>query len=1058
MRQPLKQILLSFLALVLGASFLEAFQAPPQGVSFTDGTKIVGPWDKLQNKPVINNNLYDDHIMGGVLADLDGDGYPDLVLPGDRAAVEPEIQNKGGINVVPNRRIPGGGPMDRFFNWSLKKTFLLGTEAQGILALDYDNDGDLDLLVICQGTPKGMGIVAKLDDMKNPPADPLTNRLLNNDGFGNFTEVPIGTTDPDFDGDPNTPGTAIDGHGLAYTESPDAIKQDPNNNNQWVVEPGKTFKPPSSACAAAADVNLDGLIDIYIAQHHRDGSLKLTGMMDALYLNGGLGTNGNWIFWDVTYDRTEYQAFAGDGGSPYPGINWDEYIPVFGYQGEDLFRLPANHPKHKEYKPYLVPRSNPFFRFSSSIAAYFMDLNNDGWPDLVVANKAWIKKSLLANGALPSYRTVLNNSMVYINRGNDPSGKWLGFWNRSWDLFFQQDPDNKVFMKMGAPMGMAIGDYNRDRWMDFYITDASLRDTEITDAFPNLDPNKEIHMNNVLFTNTTGTGDLSFSSSGQEFVHVDAMVTTDPQDVNLHGNGIMDWIFSWGATFRDFDNDGDLDAYVCTKRGEDAAGTTNEPDKYTIDPLHEYTMQTPPGQEEAWDRIFENQLVQDPAAADADKFHDLNPGPYTPTLEAGTPIRDLESRNPIPGDPNLDGNMDLLVLPGTAHPQSTQFFQNNSAAAASNAKIGILLQNPGLCSMTTYFGVGARIRVKADLDGNGALDDGVQWGQVLVGEGNGATSTSPRIHFGLGKQDSQGGSPQVKVQVAWPCGHVDFQNFDVNAGEYVQVTIQPGFHDHLPLNFQPASFTPPDTSGSPFLADGMAPLQATAFFGDPVYHVELSARHAGLTAGPFFPVSMDHKKGSAGGFKLSLVPLLFPSDHDSMGLPLDETRYDLRVLAEGPFGNARWLDSIGQSSLQLVIKPELVEETDSGWKKADGTTHADTENGALKILAGEAVQREYLFPGWTDFVDYDLVLRLKSDAAGGSLMVSAPQMNSFEATIPDPMDPMAPQITTSFQDFPVIATAPPAAEFKTMIFLTNTGNTVIFVDWVKRARHSNPLE
>ncbi|MFQ5749437.1 MAG: ASPIC/UnbV domain-containing protein, partial [Planctomycetota bacterium] len=463
------------------------------------------------------------------------------------------------------------------------------------------------------------------------------------------------------------------------------------------------------------------------------------------------------------------------------------------------------------------------------------------------------------------------------------------------------------------------------------------------------------------------------------------------------------------------------------------------------------TLQSPPGKEEAWDRIFENQLVQDPAAADADKFHDLNPGPYTPTLEAGTPVRDLESRNPIPVDANQDGNMDLLVLPGTAHPNSTQFFQNSSVAAASNAKIGILLQNPGLCSMTTYFGVGANIRVQADLDGNGALDDGSQWAQVLIGEGNGATSTSPRIHFGLGKQDSQGGSPQALVQVTWPCGHVDFQNFDVDAGEFLSTTIQPGPHNHIAAGFEPASFTPPDTSGSPFLADGMAPIRATAYFADPVYHVELSARHASLTQGPFFPISMDHKKGGAGGFKLPLVPLLFPSDHDSMGMPLDETRYDIRVLAEGPFGSAKWLDSIGQPALQRVIKPELVEETDPDWKKGDGMTDAATENGALKIPAGETIQREYLFPGWTDFVDYDLVLRLKSDAMGGSLKVSASQMNGFE-TIISPID------NTSFQDFPVIATALPAAEFKTMIVLDNTGATVIFVDWVKRARHSNPLE
>lgn len=134
---------------------------------------------------------------------------------------------------------------------------------------------------------------------------------------------------------------------------------------------------------------------------------------------------------------------------------------------------------------------NPGY-YKMPLAVTFLDYNNDGWDDIYVANDHFFENFLFKNNGDGTFADVS------VSSGTDAGG----------------------FM-----MGIAVGDYNNDGWLDIYTTN---------DPWGNF-----LYMNN---------GDGTFTDVAEKL------------EVTVNKS-------SWGTNFFDFDNDGHLDLYVCVEAG-----------------------------------------------------------------------------------------------------------------------------------------------------------------------------------------------------------------------------------------------------------------------------------------------------------------------------------------------------------------------------------------------------------------------------------------------------------------------------------------------------------
>ncbi len=150
--------------------------------------------------------------------------------------------------------------------------------------------------------------------------------------------------------------------------------------------------------------------------------------------------------------------------------------------------------------------------FSGQNSLQFADFNNDGWQDLVIAT--------MGGGSVGP-----NRDMLYINRGNDEAGQWLGYRLVSFDIGFGGNES--------SDMGVTVADVDNDGDLDYFST-----------ILPTAHP--------LWINNFVETGTLSFTQ------------TTIDND------------FSWGANFHDFDNNGRVDLLV----GTDVARRSSSPTSY----------------------------------------------------------------------------------------------------------------------------------------------------------------------------------------------------------------------------------------------------------------------------------------------------------------------------------------------------------------------------------------------------------------------------------------------------------------------------------------------
>lgn len=411
----------------------------------------------------------------------------------------------------------------------------------GVAVFDYDRDGDLDFYLTTQGGE--------------------TNKLFRNDGQGVFTDVGVeagvaaisshstGVVACDVDndgfqdlyvgawGDPKDQldfRSYPDGEGI--TDSLFLNMGDGTFSNVTEAAFGNEVNIRSAIAVACADVNLDGYLDIFVgnlmAADFRDfASANHPGHYDVLYLNNG----------DLTFTEIATEA----------GVRGTEIVMRDPTGKPILFEDPSTGKWYEGWDPtWTDDAGNQIGEPTAQThAAFFFDHDDDGDPDLWLA------------GDGDRFKIMRNDS--------DGNG-----------VQFTEVAHATGIDKVGAWMGFAIGDIDQDADLDVFVTNMGYH--------PNTRPpmrgpsgSCEYHQRFSWGTcqhymlRNDGTVDIEGVGTVGLFINVAHSMSIvpspymppesldptkiDPLQPVLTGLAAYD--FGFGATFFDFDNDGDQDLY-----------------------------------------------------------------------------------------------------------------------------------------------------------------------------------------------------------------------------------------------------------------------------------------------------------------------------------------------------------------------------------------------------------------------------------------------------------------------------------------------------------------
>ncbi|MGD0011031.1 MAG: CRTAC1 family protein [Terriglobia bacterium] len=393
------------------------------------------------------------------------------------------------------------------------------TMGGGVGWIDYDQDGLMDLYFV-QSTGTEW----------YKPSRPLRSALYHNNGDGTFTDVTekagVGTEgfygqgvavgDYDNDGYPDMLVTGY-GHTILYHNNGDGTFTD------VTAKAGVADEGNWSTSAGWFDYDKDGYLDLLIC---------------------------NYIQWSP-----KTNLWCGEHGPGYRA-----YCHPDNYRGQ---RLKLYHNNHDGTFTDVSDVSGVGKPEAKGMGVVLADMNNDGWPDIMVANDTW-PNFLFLNNHDGTFRDISFTSGVAASEdGKYEAGMgvdaadidgdgWLDIYvthldfelNRLYrnnhdesfdDATFSSGLGNKAALLSGVSAKMF--DYDNDGWIDIFQANGSMLD------------NIHLYHNEVFWKEPK----LMFRNLGVgKFEKVSEQLGAD----------FMKPTVGRGAAVGDFDNDGDLDIAI----------------------------------------------------------------------------------------------------------------------------------------------------------------------------------------------------------------------------------------------------------------------------------------------------------------------------------------------------------------------------------------------------------------------------------------------------------------------------------------------------------------
>ncbi len=406
---------------------------------------------------------------------------------------------------------------------SAEKNYIFEAKGGGVALLDYDNDGLLDLYFVNGNT---------LEDLAKDAIH--SNALYHANGDGTYTDVTrkagvqgrgwgMGVAVGDFDND-GWPDIYV----LGLTEN---ILYRNNHDGTFTDVTAKAGLKDGlwSTCAAFVDYDKDGWLDLYVAH----------------------------------YSKFDPPAMQRKGDSPHCNYRG---VPVMcgprGLPGEDdaLFHNNGDGTFTEVSKQAGILGRYKYYGLGVAIG----DFNNDGWPDIYVANDSG-PSFLFLNKHNGTFEDVaLAAGVAVSDDGAEQAGMGVDFGdydNDGWlDITktnFSNDYNNLyhnerngTFSEKATAAGIAqvtmpyvcwgtrFIDYDNDGWKDIFVAAGHV----YPDLLTNPVGGEHYYQQKLLFRNL---GNGKFADVSQK-----------------SGPGMIEKRASRGAAFGDLDNDGDIDIVV----------------------------------------------------------------------------------------------------------------------------------------------------------------------------------------------------------------------------------------------------------------------------------------------------------------------------------------------------------------------------------------------------------------------------------------------------------------------------------------------------------------
>ena len=395
-----------------------------------------------------------------------------------------------------------------------KLSSLLESTGSGCAWLDYNNDGLLDLYVLSGRYLEGVTNNSKPDGRN------ATNHLYRNNGDGTFTDVTakagvpgtgyaVGVTVGDYDND---------GYPDIYvTNWGSAVLYHNNGNGTFtdVTAKAGVENKHYGAGAAFVDYDRDGRLDLFV---------------------------GNYVQYDPKEKKSYYTADAFAGPLDYEG----DASRLFHNNGDGTFTD-------------VTERAGLADPSGRAMGVTVGDFDNDGWPDIYIANDA-MESFLYHNNHDGTFKNIAaDRGVAFGANGENPSA-----------------------------MGPVFADYDNDGTLDLFVSDMRYHRLYSNSPGDGLFTDKTITASIAQVSGQYvgwGDGVYDFDNDGWKdiFIVNGGLHWLVPQEDSLlrnNGNGTFTDVSNQagpyfqtkkvgrGACFADYDNDGLMDAFVVVLGGK----------------------------------------------------------------------------------------------------------------------------------------------------------------------------------------------------------------------------------------------------------------------------------------------------------------------------------------------------------------------------------------------------------------------------------------------------------------------------------------------------------